>query len=213
MNLEEISNHIKYSQNEASNYKLFCDILNELKKQDKNIFTMMEIGCEEGYWSALFKEIFKEKSKNLIIEPRLECWKKFGELYFKDKKNVYFYNNYISELIWADWGGPDDSLALRIKNEVNSISIEQILKNSNTEIIDILHMDTQGSEYFILKNIIDTGLINKINYLFIMTHNFDDIRYDNYIELITKSLIKYEFILNDSNYKDGADGLIILKIN
>lgn len=209
MNIEHITAYLKHS--EPKNYNYFIGVLDSLLKEEKDLFTMVELGCNSAYYSALFHETFKPKAKNILVEPYLKWWKEFGEQYFSDKKNSYFYHNYIGKLVWAHWGGINAPLANEVKNEVKSISLEEVLNSSNTDFIDILHMDLQGSEYYILEDIIKTDLVNKIKYMFIMTHNFDNINYNSYLDLIKKSNKSHNFISNDSNYKECGDGLIVIK--
>ena len=198
---------------EPNNYNLFVQILDRLSEDNKDTLSMIELGCGSAYYSAIFHETFKHKAKNILVEPNIQWWKDFGETYFSDKKNFYFFNNYIENLIWAHWGGPNDAFALQLQKETPQISIEQILQDTNTEYADILHMDMQGSEYYVLDNIIKSNLITKFNYIFIMTHDFNDINYQSYIKLLTDSKLSYELIHNNENYRENGDGLIILKMN
>ena len=71
-------------------------------------------------------------------------------------------------------------------------------------------MDMQGTEYFILKEIIENNLIEKTNYIFIMTHSFDNIDYNSYLDLMRNNL-SHKILFNDPSYIENGDGLIILK--
>ena len=210
MNLQHIINQLK--SEEPNNYNKFTQVLDLLSKESKQIITMVELGCGSAYYSALFNETFKAKAKNILVEPYIEWWKNFGEGYFANKERIFFYNNYIGKIVWAHWGGPEDESVTQMQKEVSQITLNQLLQETSTEDVDILHMDLQGSEYYILEDIIKNNLINKFTYIFIMTHDFDNDNYQSYINLLTKSSLNYEFVFNDKNYKENGDGLIILKI-
>jgi FkbM family methyltransferase len=206
----------KIVSSEPVNCDLFIKILESLNQESKKNITMMELGCSAAIYSALFYEFFQEKAKNIMVEPVLSWWESFGASYFKDKPNTYFYNNYVGPLIWAHWGGSSSDQAVNLAKEIPQISLDQILQESNTDFVDLLHMDLQGAEYFILEDIIKNKMIEKFKYIILMTHNMSElnIKYDDYIKLLTNSNIKHEFIFNNSNYIDPTnDGLIIVKIN
>jgi FkbM family methyltransferase len=211
MSLQHITNSLL--NEEPNNYKIFTQILDRLLEEVKDTITMLELGCGSAYYSALFHERFKLKAKNILVEPHIQWYKNFGEGYFADKKNIYFYNNFIEKLVWAHWGGENDTLALKLQEETTQISVEKILQETHTNYVDILHMDMQGSEYYVLNDIINTNIITKFNYIVIMTHNFNDINYQSYIDLVQNSKIPHEFIYIDANYVENGDGLIVLKIN
>jgi len=210
MNIQDIINEIRTY--EPNNLNFFLQALDDVKSKNKDLNTMLELGCEGGNYSALFNEKFNNQCKNIMVEPVIEFWQKFGERYFQDKKNIYFYNNYIGEIIWAHWGGQNESkFIIDLKSKVKKISFNEILSDSNTDYIDILHMDMQGTEYFILKEIIENNLIEKVNYIFIMTHTFDDINYNSYLDLLSNNNLNKKILFSDASYKENGDGLIILK--
>ena len=208
MNMQDIINEIRLY--EKNNLNFFLEALDDIKSKNKDTNTMVELGCETAHYSALFNEKFNNQCKNIVVEPVIEWYQRFGEKYFQDKKNIYFYNNYIGEILWAGWGGQNDQKVIDIKSKVNQISFNQILSDSNTDYIDILHMDMQGTEYFILKEIIENNLIEKTNYIFIMTHSFDNINYNSYLDLMRNNL-SHKILFNDPSYRENGDGLIILK--
>jgi FkbM family methyltransferase len=112
---------------------------------------MFELGCSQGYYSALFREVFNEKAKNVLVEPMLKWWNEFGLTYFKEKNNTFFYNNYIGELHWLHWGGKETDTVKNIKKSTQEISFKNLLKDTKTDYIDLLHMDMQGTELDILQ--------------------------------------------------------------
>jgi FkbM family methyltransferase len=198
-----IENYIKAQ--EPKNYNLFLSILDNLKIKNNPNYTMLELGCAQGYYSALFRETFDEKAKNILVEPVIKWWHEFGSSYFDKKNNWYFYNNYIGELMWENWGGQNCDEVNNIKNSTQEIALDTILNETNTDFIDLLHMDMQGTEYYILEYIIDKNIIDKIDYIFIATH-YD---YNRYTDLIAKS--NHEYVFNNPEHRDYGDGLIIIK--
>ena len=196
---------------EPNNLYFFLKAVNDVKSKNKDINTMVELGCHEAYYSAVFNEMFHNKCKNIMVDLCIACWEKFGKVFFENKKNTYFYNNYMGEIIWACWGGQDNPDAMRFKSEIKKISFNEMLLNSNTDYIDILHMDLQGGEYFVLKEIIENNLIKKINYIFIMTHEFDIINYNSYLDLLSNNNLNDKILFNDPSYTENGDGLIIIE--
>lgn len=210
MNKDELAQIIASS--EPNNFKYFNELINSLLKDVKETYTMVELGCAEAYYSAFFNESFKPNVKNIMVDPDLTWWNRFGKTYFTDKSNCCFYNNYVSEIVWAGWGGPSAPQAQELKDSVLPITIEQILTNSKTNFVDILHMDLQGAEYYALENIVKTNLYNKFKYIMLMTHGFNNVNYQSYIKIIKDSNINHEFIFCNENYYENGDGLIILEI-
>lgn len=206
----------KIRTEEPNSLFYFEKVLNELKKnKDNNV--MVELGCGEAIYSAFFREYLGEKSKNILVEPDFDgSWKSFfGAKYFLGRDNVYFYNKFVGNPVNAHWGGLEN---LNFSKEIGSISLNELIKDTNTEKIDILHMDLQGSEYYILKDIIENQIIKKINYIFIYTHEFNDdislksIKYEDYLKLLESSNFNYEFIFKDSSLRENGDGEIIIRI-
>jgi len=200
------------SHDEPRNVSFFLQALDVLKSKNKEMYTMVELGCSEAHYSAIFNEKFDHQCKNIMVEPIIEVWQKFGQNYFQDKKDAYFYNNYLCDLVWAGWGGPDVPFVVDLKSKINKINFNQLLAESNTTFIDMLHMDLQGAEYYVLKEIIENQLIKKTNYVFIMTHNFADINYDSYLKLLSDNNLNDNIVFADSSYIENGDGLIILRI-
>ena len=100
-----------------------CNKMIEEDPKNKDINTMVELGCHEAYYSAVFNEMFHNKCKNIMVDLCIACWEKFGKVFFENKKNTYFYNNYMGEIIWACWGGQDNPDAMRFKSEIKKIPI------------------------------------------------------------------------------------------
>jgi len=205
--IKEMANH------EPRNLDFFLKAVDDIKSKNKEMCTMVELGCGEAHYSAIFNEKFHHQCKNVMVEPYMEFWQKFGKHYFQDKQNTHFYNNYICDIIWAGWGGSGDPVAMDLKSKINKISFNEVLVNSNTSFIDILHMDLQGAEYYVLKEMIENQLIKRINYIFIMTHTFADINYHSYLKLLSDNNLNDDIIFTDSSYIENGDGLLILKVN
>lgn len=58
-----------------------------------------------------------------------------------------------------------DSSMYDLENSVESITINDIIKNNNIDKIKLLKIDCEGSEYEILNNA-DKNILNKVEYLF-----------------------------------------------
>jgi FkbM family methyltransferase len=66
--------------------------------------------------------------------------------------------------------------------EVRAIGINKFIEDNNIEVIDLLKLNVEGSEYVLLESLIESGNINKINSLLIQFHyTFDCIEKRTYI--------------------------------
>ena len=90
----------------------------------------------------------------------------------------------------------------------NNLDFNKIYKDNNLDIIDILHMDIQGSELLFIKDIIEYVNNKKILNIVIATHC-----YEIHKEIITiLNTNNYEIIINEDYGTIGGDGYIYAKI-
>ena len=89
----EVDEHF-FDVNEHTIINEFEKCVLELKNLNKNLYTMIELGSDQAYYSLLFKAILgKDKTKNILLEPikeHMERGKKHFEINEYDA--IYFDN-------------------------------------------------------------------------------------------------------------------------
>jgi len=197
-------------QFEQEQIKLFMNCINQIHSQNP---VMIELGSNDSYYTILFNLCFKDNNpKNICVEA-CENLLNLGKKNVLNNacENVIFYhsivgilnNNYIQQI---------DKSQPKLQGVVsdNCISLTQIINEHNLDHIDILHMDIQGSELSVIKEIQTINI--PIRFLFVSIHNgtkFGDV-YNESVNILNQMNAKY--IFNDQ-YKGGCgDGLIICEL-
>lgn len=180
---------------EPKQTNFFTDILKNIKCKEP---TMLELGCAEAAYSELFNNHFLGECKNICIDvlPRqIEVAKKVCE-------KCLFYHGYIGELVHLQENVEDNFGAKKFK-------VVDLLNDNNILKLNILHMDIQGSETYVLKEILDYSLYKRIEYFFVSTHG--EKIHNECLDIIKLYDNKNEFIFNSPTDGGLGDGLIILK--
>lgn len=131
-----------------------------------------ELGGFDGTYTKLILEKFNPQS--YIFEPS----KKYFEIlnHSIKKKNVKIYNFGISdENKQAFLSHREDQSRISnnkdIKGELVDLKkLSEFVKEENLEKIDLININIEGSEYEVLDEVINSGLINKIDNLQIQFH-------------------------------------------
>ena len=148
---------INYGVHEPAEERAFDCVLDALKNNNKNNYTMIELGSSWAFYSIWFK-IILSNSQSFCIEPSLH------HLYAGVKN--FQLNNVHGDFTQGFVG-----------NEPDGLNLINFIKSKNIETIDILHSDIQGSEFLMLKQIKNYLLQKKINYIFVSTHS-NQLHYD-----------------------------------
>jgi hypothetical protein len=130
---------------EPAEERMFREVLNFIPQNG----IMIELGSYWAFYSIWFAKQIKN-SKIFCIEPNisnLAIGKKNFELNHFDAE---FINAFVNE---------------------NDFRVSNFVKERNIEYIDILHSDIQGYEIYLMNDIENLLLQNKIGYLFISTHS------------------------------------------
>lgn len=160
-----------------SEYELFSHVLEKIYNKKNPI--MIEIGCWWAFWSLCFRKKYPE-GKNILIELgkrhisiginnfRLNNFSEthYWGGFFLDNSNTYsnVKSNYDFEKLPNEYF--DDSLIGKMTGpEIHFIDVYSIEKLDK---IDLLHMDIQGSEYPLLKDLFE-------NYSYILKEKIDNI--------------------------------------
>lgn len=130
--------------------------------------TMIELGCFWAFYSLWFARSISQ-SRVVLSEPdpaHLELAK------------VNFTHNGLTECATFSQAcaGFDRqySIHLESKGGIQSVqgkSVATLMKESNLEYLDILHIDVQGAEFDVLESIHDDSLADKIRFVFVSTHH------------------------------------------
>lgn len=153
---------------EDASEKLIIDyfetICLELKNENKQLYSMIELGSNQCYYSLLFKHILgKQNTINIMVEPS-EKNLAIGKSQFdiNSCEGIFYHNGIGNNLTLF--------LTEDVKTNVNSITIQEIIKSNDLKTIDVLHCDIDGSEKIFL-NENENDIKNCIfSYIFLMTH-------------------------------------------
>lgn len=172
-------------------------------KLDKNKLTIFDIGANIGQSISRFRKKF-HKSKIFSFEPNPEIFKILIEIQKKDSNlkvfNFAFSNkNSPTKLYHYKESGQNSLYPIKNKNKkkffnVNTKKISTFLKKNKIKKIDLLKIDTQGSELDIIKgcgNYLKKILVIEIELI------FNDIYNKNSISELEKILSKFGFITWD----------------
>ena len=150
-----------------------------LKNNKKNI--IFNIGSNIGQEIEILKDL---NCKIYAFEPHPKIFRDLKDKY-ASFENVIFYevaawiSNEIKDLYFKNNkedinGGASlivhkGNVSKKIKTKVKCIDISEFIINLNSQ-IDLFWMDIEGAEYYIIENLLNTGAINKIDYIFFEDH-------------------------------------------
>lgn len=142
--------------------------------------------------------------------------------YLPSRENYTLYNNAISDKegetvsFYVDKNSPyNGSEIFNYFNgeeyKINTITLSSIINNNNLDVIDILKVDVEGSEYKIFNNISDKDLL-KINQITIEFHDFIDPSLKSKTEEILKKFesLGYSKISKGISYMNGSENYDVL---
>lgn len=175
---------------------LFYSLIQEVKTDNP---VMIEIGCAEAHYSAIFRNQFKNKCINVCIDVLPRQIVKAKEVC----DGAVFYHGYVGDLLHI--GEPNE-----YDHGAQRYTVKELMAENNIEKCNILHIDAQGSESSILQETKDSNILNNIQYFFVSVHAPDIY---NECSNILLSEIKNNKI-HFSHPTDGGcgiDGLIVLE--
>ena len=191
----------------------FLEILNKIKTKNPS---MIELGSNDCFYSILFNKFF-EKSEDLLnvcveVSSKLINLGKINtesnnckNFKFKHSKIGTLDQQYFDMISESDpnlWGDLS----------IDVTSIKDLINEFQLKEISILHMDIQGSEIFVLKELEDLDI--NIKYMFISTH--PESAFGSTHEKCINSLknLNFKILFSDESNGGYGDGLIICeKIN
>ena len=186
--------------------ELFIQTLNKIDTESP---LMIELGSCDAYYSIVFNKFFRNKNvKNYCVEISEE-FQEIGKnnALKSDSKNMIFITAGIGDLNELSSHVICDNIDI-----VEKYTFSDLLNINNIKYVDMLHMDIQGTEVSVLRDIIDNKLFTKIKYAFISTHPSDGKFGPSHNECL--NLIKdinTEIYYNDEFNGGVGDGLIVLE--
>ena len=116
---------------------------------------------------------FKALKKRFLANPKVHCFEK-GVFDRNDRVKLSFHELSDSdELYWSTGSSMLDFKGNILKDKYTTIQVIDLCAFIRTlhSRVRLLKMDVEGAECPILKKLIETGLINRIDYLFVETHD------------------------------------------
>lgn len=186
---------VKMHPDEVPQARIFLDVIDLI---DPTMPSMIEVGCSShSAYSQNFSDIFENECINVcveIIEERIELFKKEWE---QNSRTGFFYHGHC--------GVPthicEPTSAVESRGE--RLKIKQLLQSHDIDILDILHMDIQGSESSVLQEMRDDDLFGRVRYAFISLHG----THSDCIKILNEENLEY--LYNSPNKGGQGDGLIV----
>ena len=137
------------------------------------------MGANIGLYSCFAAK--ESNSKVYAFEPIQKEYLNLEKQFKEYKNDIRIYNFglldsdeevYFSNIDGASsiFSRPEGELSIKVKLK----SFNNFINENSIEKIDLLYMNIEGSEYRLLREIIDSGYINNIEFLQVQFHNFVD---------------------------------------
>lgn len=195
---------------------VFERIILELLRTHKDVFTMIELGSNQCYYSIMFKAMckhFKKSSDVFLVEPNPAHLSRGMENFSMNNYNGYFNSLIIGEkeslkedLDVSSLPGGSEYL---FGCKVMTIPFRQFVKNNLNENcvdgVDILHMDVDFAEMSVLESGKELFADKFFKKVFISTHSVD-------LHNRTKNFMLgygYNLIHEETNNVVGNDRLLV----
>jgi len=137
-----------------------------LRNSKKTDYSMVELGSNQAYYSLLFKHLLgKDKTANIMVEPFIDHFNKGKQQFELNSVTGIWYNRGIGKI---RGGG---LLNTGSNSGVPSITLSEILLDNKLPLIDCLHCDIDGQEMLMLTENEDLFKQEKINLIFLFTHD------------------------------------------
>lgn len=180
---------------EKDQARIFLDVIERI---DSHTPSMIEVGCSShSAYSQTFNDIFENECTNVCIEIIEENLALFKYAWEKNSRTGFFYHGHCG--IPTHVCEPSTAVESRGKQ----LKIKQLLQNHNIDILDILHMDIQGSEVSVLQEMCDDDLFDRVRYGFVSIHD----NHDDCIKILDKQNLEY--LYNSPDTGGYGDGLIV----
>jgi FkbM family methyltransferase len=179
----------------------FIEVLDTI---NSNYPTMIELGSNDCHFSILFSNKFNHQCKNICVEISNDLLNLGKENSNKYGCNFIFKHAYIGTV---DMKYIEEHPDVFTNLSTHKTTLNEIITENNINIIDILHMDIQGSEKFVVDELKHLDI--KVKYLFVSTHI--NSLFGNTHEYVENKLLEMGYNITYSDEYNGGygDGLII----
>jgi hypothetical protein len=163
-------------------------------------------GAEGSHYSVLFEKFFDYKCTIINTEPREDLISRVKQEWAGvHLVNTKFYHGYTGESVQLsnNFANPLD---MSICGE--KLRVSKLMQDNNLTQLDILHADIQEREVDLLLELEEDNHLDKINYLFISTHNPS--LHTQCLEIINRNTPR-DLIFSNPYSGGCGDGLIVLK--
>jgi|19_taG_2_1085344.scaffolds.fasta_scaffold96174_1 FkbM family methyltransferase len=143
---------------------------------------VLEIGGHKGSWASQIFE--KYNCKIYILEPVPSFYKEIKQIFANSPRVVHLMKGVspdIEKKITVTVNGdattsfPANNDTSHSTTEINLSPIESILKEFNVYDVDLVQINIEGAEYTVLKEWINSGIINRFKKLQIQFHRVEGI--------------------------------------
>lgn len=214
----------------TSEIEIFSNILNNI--DNKNDPIMIEIGSFWAVWSLFFRQKFPT-GKNILIElgkrqlyvgVRNFLNNNFDCEYYHGGFNIESSGTFINKMGDIEYDPildpginidelilNDSELNLKFKDlnlTGGNLDFNKIYRDNKLDIIDLLHMDIQGSELSLIKDLIEYINNRKILNIIIATHSHQI--HQEIVNILNSS--RFNILINEGYGTIGGDGYIYAKI-
>lgn len=168
--------------------KILIDVFEKevlsLLKEDKEVFTMIELGSNQCYYSIMFKAMckhFKRSSDCFLVEPNPTHLGRGMENFSINNYNAYFNSLIIGEReslkedldISSLPGGSEYLFGCKVMTVPLSSFVKNNLNENCEDEVDILHMDVDFAEMSVLESGKDLFHNKYFKKVFISTHSVE----------------------------------------
>jgi len=194
---------------ESLQIKLFTDAIQSLNAPE---VVMIELGSNDAFYSILFNKFFHDTpKKNICVEVSnnlLELGKSNSEK--NGCENIHFHYGLIGELN-TPYFNHVRLQQPKLWGELSNIrtTVSELLQLYSIDKVDILHMDIQGSEIYVVEEIQKFNL--PVDYMFISTHHDNCFCHTHTKCVDILNQIGVEYIFSDEKRGGCGDGLIVCR--
>jgi hypothetical protein len=203
-----------YDKTEETLIKKFEDTIIKLAKEDKEQFSMIELGSNQAYYTLLFRAILKSLNKYsfcVCVEPNPEHLMR-GQIHLESNGFVTYFKDCIigdyktikEDLDESNLPGGSDFL---LKNQKPIITLQQFMFAYNLYELDVLQCDVDHSEWSVLDSSKEIFKDKKIKHIFLGTHS------EKLHDRCKKFLLEcgYKLKFEERNMVIGYDSLLIFE--
>lgn len=162
-------------------------LLEDLKFRGLNCQSVLDVGANNAQWSRMAKEIFPS-ALFYLIEPQVEMQNYLNVFCEENQGSKYFLSGagmskgVLTLTVWDDLAGSsflpmseDKLLKAGKQREIEIITIDDLLSNSDITPPDLIKIDVQGFELEVLKGASKTFGNTEVYILEVSLFSFDDV--------------------------------------